>query len=379
MSGGFIKMKLLRNAFPALCCAVLSFMGDNSLAQEKTIAQWQAELISSWRVTIEGDDRIRTLKINKVSQSPEGVLLLDADYGFSDGKQNAIRAEISQSGLSRRLTFTTQSDSDIAATQTPDGSFAGSFTNAKGKVKQVRISKLAETGVEAVPSTQAKPLTSEETAKLLAQLKSELTASWLVTVAGEDLVRLLKVKGVSHKANDSFLLEADYGGLAGVQTPVYAEIRQMDQERKLILTTQYDSKIVVVQTPEGEFSGTFSPKKGKTKDVKIAKVSEDELKLKIAAAKAADLAKMIVQPGPDVPPECAAFIGGWTGVWQNGYGRNWIWVVEVDANCVIKYRFGEYLQPPFFTAVIQKGVLTVPAAENGKIFFERHGDDLWAN
>lgn len=46
-------------------------------------------------------------------------------------------------------------------------------------------------------------------------------------------------------------------------------------------------------------------------------------------------ASIFIPPTPETPPQCAAFYGVWTGNWS-GYGRTWLWVVEVDSACVAK-------------------------------------------
>jgi PQQ-dependent catabolism-associated CXXCW motif protein len=105
----------------------------------------RAKLVSpSWLVTVEGEARARTLKILDLAERSEGKFLLDATYGWIDGSQDPVRAEIEQAGTERRLRITTPPGSVIVATQSPDGSFAGTFTPKNGTAKAVRLEKLTE-------------------------------------------------------------------------------------------------------------------------------------------------------------------------------------------------------------------------------------------
>jgi hypothetical protein len=99
------------------------------------------------------------------------------------------------------------------------------------------------------------------------------------------------------------------------------------------------------------------------------------------AAGAADLDRIpltIKQPKRDVPASCAGFVGGWKGNWS-GYGTTWLWVIEVDTNCVAKYahRSTEAFPATFKTAEIRGGVLVAPDAQGNIDSFELHDDQIW--
>lgn len=168
----------------------------------------------------------------------------------------------------------------------------------------------------------------------LIQLRTELVSAWLVTVDGEDRTRTLKISGVEQSDAGIFPLDAVYGWSDGNQTAVRAEINQAGQERTLLLTTQPGSKIAATQKPDGTFVGTFTSTSGQTKGLKIERLSEAGL-LKAKSGIAASSIPEISPPGPDVPRECAAWSGGWTGQWQAAGYRNTsrLWVRSVDKDC----------------------------------------------
>ena len=212
--------------------------------------------------------------------------------------------------------------------------------------------------------------------KTLTQLQTEVISSWIVTPEGEKRTRTLKISGASQKPDDTLLLDAVYGWTDGNQTPISASIVQSGQEVKLLFTTQPGSKVTATQTSNGVFEGTFVTTNGAAKPVKIQKVSEEELQTKIAAAKATRTVA-IVAPGPDVPKDCAAFSGRWTGEWPN-YGQTWLWVVEIDANCVAKCINWNSSVPTRFESCPIKDNVLVRTKTDGAEYYEVHGDELWA-
>lgn len=208
--------------------------------------------------------------------------------------------------------------------------------------------------------------------KTLAELQADLVSPWLVTVEGENRTRILRIAGLTQKADGVFLIEAVYGFTDEKQTPIKAEMSQ----GKLVLTTQANTKIVVTQQPDGTFAGTFALKNGTTKGVTIARVSENELPTKIASEQIARAKAIIVKPAVDVPAACAAFIGVWAGTWAD-IGLVRLWVTEVDAKCVAKYSYGISAKIPtaFKTAEIKNGVLQFDRP-GGTSSFELRGGAL---
>lgn len=217
--------------------------------------------------------------------------------------------------------------------------------------------------------------------KTIAQLQTELISPWLVTVEGEIRTRTLRITGAAQKPDGTLLLEAVYGWTDAGQSAIPASASQSGQKNTLQFATQSSSQVVATQTSNGNFEGTFTYK-GTTKAIKIEKILEGDLQLKVATAKAARAATIIVKPAADVPASCASFSGEWTGTWsQGGIGQYWLWVVGIDANCVAKFAYLSHPRPPvgFTTVEIKDGALPiVNRSTGGTSIIERHGDELWA-
>ncbi|MDO8252122.1 MAG: hypothetical protein Q7T78_20720 [Rhodoferax sp.] len=109
---------------------------------QPTVNPLQSDLISSWVVTVTDEPRQRSLVIRSIAEGANGSLLLDATYGWLDGKPTQVRGEIAQSGVERRLELVTPADSKIVAKQLTDGSFAGTITSKNGVVKPVKLERL---------------------------------------------------------------------------------------------------------------------------------------------------------------------------------------------------------------------------------------------
>jgi len=205
----------------------------------------------------------------------------------------------------------------------------------------------------------------------------DLIGSWLVSVEGEARNRTLRITGVTPTSEGSLTLEAVYGWTDGNQTAVSAEVTQAVQERKLFVTTQPGTKIVTRQGVDGKFSGTFTLKNGVTKGVTISKASEEELQSKIAER----IATLIKKPAADVPSECAAFSGRWTGKWGDGK-QYWLWIIEVSRDCVATFANLQHSRPPVtpVTGKIRGGVLSYicNSSTGGSCEFRHSGGEISA-
>jgi hypothetical protein len=116
---------------------------------ESILSQIQKELISTWLVTVDGDVRTRTLRIKGVEAAGERTFMLQAEYGFSDRRQSAVRAHLEQSREERKLLLTTQTDATITATQDSRGVFNGTFVLKNGRTNPVTIEKISESELQA--------------------------------------------------------------------------------------------------------------------------------------------------------------------------------------------------------------------------------------
>lgn len=213
----------------------------------------------------------------------------------------------------------------------------------------------------------------------LSRIEREMFASWIVEVQDEGRTRTLHIKGAEPRQDGGFDLDALYGWTDTRQTTIKARLNVEQNRYKLTLTTQANSIIVAESTDPSSMTGTFTLSSGVSKPIKLTRVTQDALS-QIQKDVAAGASRAIVQPGPDVPAECASLIGGWNGHWGSGYGEEWLWIVQVDASCTAKYRFGRSgYWGPFTTAEIRKGVLSTPCAQGGTCSFNRNGEELWGN
>lgn len=169
---------------------------------------------------------------------------------------------------------------------------------------------------------------------LMEEIRAEMLSAWLVTVEGEARTRTLRISGVEQAESGRLILEAVYGMTDGNQTAVRAEILQTDRIRTLFIVTQPGSKLSASQTSNGVFIGTFAATNGQTKGLKIEKITDAEF-VKLRERTTASSGPKITPPGSDVPKECVAWIGGWSGEWQAIGFRNQgqLWVRSVDKDC----------------------------------------------
>jgi len=129
--------------------AVLLLSCWQAANSQSTLPQLQADLVSSWLVKVDGEDRTRTLRINGVEQKAADTFDLDAVYGMTDERQTKVKAEVTQLGLDRKLTLTTQADSKIVTSQVPTGAFSGTIAYKNGATQGISIEKISEDDLKA--------------------------------------------------------------------------------------------------------------------------------------------------------------------------------------------------------------------------------------
>lgn len=108
-----------------------------------------SQLQDSWIVVIQGDEKTRTLRIYGVREAGD-VIVLDAVYGYTDGNQTPVKAEVVRSAGQLKLNVTTQPGSKIITTQNGDGAFVGTFTPPNGQPKSIVIQKFATSNLAAL-------------------------------------------------------------------------------------------------------------------------------------------------------------------------------------------------------------------------------------
>jgi len=213
------------------------------------------------------------------------------------------------------------------------------------------------------------------------QLPFDMASSWRMTVRRDGRAQLVQIpEGINRDSTQKFLLNTISTFTKGELVKISAEMIETGQARILVLTPATGNKITVLQSKDGNFEGALATTNGQILNVQIQKLTEKEISEIAANLTSSRMQSAIKLSGPDVPAECASLVGGWTGHWGVHGGEQWLWVVEVDTNCVAKYQIGRkgYLGP-FESAEIREGVLSTAGAEGGTIKWSRHGDELWAS
>lgn len=134
-------MNTFKDVLLRLACLAVIALPNTSFSQSLTLAQLQTDLISTWLVTVEGEERSRLFRVSAAAPSSESKLLLDATYGWIDGNLTPVVASAMQSGQVTMLHLTTQANSQISAALVASTVFEGTFTDNKGRVKAVRLQK----------------------------------------------------------------------------------------------------------------------------------------------------------------------------------------------------------------------------------------------
>ena len=138
----------------------------------------------------------------------------------------------------------------------------------------MRTSRLALACIFLLLAVQA---TVTQAQSSLAQLRSELISPWLVTLQGQDRSLLLRINEISQDTEGSYIVSANYGWIDGVQSIVRIELILTGQDRRLIVRENSGDLYSLLQSPNGEFTGTFKTLRGAERTAKMEKVSEDRL------------------------------------------------------------------------------------------------------
>ena len=216
----------------------------------------------------------------------------------------------------------------------------------------------------------------------LERIQREIIGSWIVDVTGETRTRTLKLRGAEGGSDGVWNLDATYGMTDGGQSAVKAQLRLVSDSYRLEFTTQPGTLVIAEGTSNGTLTGTFTPKGGNARPVKLARISDDELKQRVEGLKASRAA-LTVKPSPDVPESCARFFGGWAGKWSVDQGPQRLWVLGIKTDCTVQYSYrsttSNAVPDSLLATEIKRGVLTSPCGDSGTCTFEVHGDEVWAN
>lgn len=100
-------------------------------------------LVDSWRVTVDGEVRARTLRISRVDEPVRGEARVWAVYGWYGEELSAVRVTLSDDEGRMRLRFTSQLGSQIDLTESGDDSFQGRFRAPTGQVKPMQMRRMS--------------------------------------------------------------------------------------------------------------------------------------------------------------------------------------------------------------------------------------------
>jgi hypothetical protein len=210
-------------------------------------------------------------------------------------------------------------------------------------------------------------------------------SSWVLTIKGEPYTRVVIISGSTVAADNTTVVQATFErAYTGGTTPQAISIALSKQSPSTIsFTTKKDAQFNATQQANGDFSGTFINHKGEQKEATLRQVSPEELRAEITAQDALRNENLIEQPGANVPKECAAFSGKWSGRMALGtFGSKWLWVTKVIQGCKIRFALLSNPHPPkkLLDGVIQDGKFSYncnKGAPNDICNFTLHGDEIW--
>lgn len=202
-----------------------------------------------------------------------------------------------------------------------------------------------------------------------------LVDSWRVTVDGESRARTLQIRRVAELVRGEARVFAVYGWYGEELSAVRVILSEDEGRMRLRFTSQLGSQIDLTESDDGGFQGSFRTPAGQVKPMQMRRMNPGEDRSPVAPQ------LYIVEPGADVPVECARFSGLWAGQWIFFQGEKfWIWVLEVDTHCKAKIAYQTVLSRPRRFDVLDVrggvGVMTVP---NGSLAFKVSGNELRVN
>lgn len=212
----------------------------------------------------------------------------------------------------------------------------------------------------------------------LDRIKQDIVGSWLVDVDTEKRLRTLNITGAEAGPDGTWTLENTYGWTDGDHSSISARLTVKPESYSLQLTTKANVQVLAEYAGANTFKGTFDWNNGKTRKVRLDRLLAEEMASRTVIAKTVRMQSIFKPPGVNVPAACAGFLGGWTGIWP-GYGQTWLWVVDVNADCVAKCtnRSTSAMPDHFQACEIKEGVLSRSKPE-GMEYYELRGAELWA-
>lgn len=211
-----------------------------------------------------------------------------------------------------------------------------------------------------------------------------MVSPWIYSLQGHYITWILQVVDVNGNTLNATLIPTTQSEPGTYIIPISAG--ETGGKTTLSFTTRNGNTIVLTEASEGNFSGTWTSPNGETKWVGIRKISPDAIPSERAQQRKIVAERMLKQPGPDVPPACAALHGHWQGRWTiGGIGVRYLTVSEVAADCTAKVAYGSDGSVPVSGYMNQRisddGTLefVCNSSTGGTCRFKLRGSDLWAN
>jgi hypothetical protein len=213
----------------------------------------------------------------------------------------------------------------------------------------------ALTGAHAQQAAAAAPSTAEDAST--AAWKTSILGPWVITSPGDNRFATLMIRGLTPNA-DGFQLDALTGGNA---VPAAAVVPR-DGVRTMELTLASGMKFSVKQVSDVLFEGTATAASGEVRPAQVR--------------------SLLAKPDAAVPAGCAAFHGGWGGIWGQGVGATRLWVLGEDASCNVYYSYqsttSDDVPATYRKGTIKDNTLAVGCGTSGTCVFTQKGDQVWA-
>lgn len=199
-----------------------------------------------------------------------------------------------------------------------------------------------------------------------------LVGYWRISSEGESPT-FLQILRVGPPAQGSAQAEAEIGLNRRVTVGLGVDVFASAQGLRLRFVVQ-GARFDLRRVGEAEFAGHRVNRSGVEKVLRMTRVDDP------GDVPASSPALYVVQPGADVPAECAGFSGLWKGQWLFGtQAPLWVWVLEVDARCQARVAYmTRFVRPRIAQALsISGGTITVRSLAGGSaVVLRLAGDEI---
>lgn len=199
-----------------------------------------------------------------------------------------------------------------------------------------------------------------------------LTGYWQLAVEGAPRTGFLNILRVGPTGPAQAQAEAEIGLSRLGARPLNVDVTATGGGFSLRFVTPHGARVDLQGTAEGEFTGSHIDRAGESRPLRMTRIDDP------ASIPERSPALYVVKPGPEVPPECAAFSGLWGGRWLFATKAPlWLWVLEVDARCraTIAY-MSQFTRPRDSQQIeIKQGAITVRSLAGGSVVVLRMGQD----